>query len=89
MIKVLDVCNREFFLKYNNFVYDHEIAEALNITTDLYVKLLKKFKAFLDSSDDDEHYFETREEAKICVKFIVEELENGSVWFNCTKWRKW
>lgn len=88
-MQILNAGNNEFFLKYNEkYVYDHEIADTLSITTGLYVRLLKKFKAYEDTNDDNEYYFKIKEDAKICVKFIEGKLENGKVWRNFTKWRK-
>lgn len=82
ILKILNAGNGKLFLWYDEkFIYDNEIAEALNMTTGLYMRLLKKFKAYEDTNNDNELFFNSEEEedAKACAKFIEKKLENRSI----------
>lgn len=73
MLKIIETIdddkNKIYFIKHKDFIMDSSIACQLDISSDEYKKILKKFGAFLSDSDG-QYYFYEKENCQKALEYL-------------------
>jgi len=73
MLKIVETIdddkNKIYFIKHKDFIMDCSIASQLDIELEKYKKILKKFGAFLSSSDG-QYYFYEKENCQKALEYL-------------------